>query len=118
MLLLPAFAEVRAGGFLTDRVQLQVAHQLARLGHFRRGRRLGAYPVRLAQHRGIRAMCLFRMADRLVSNSPVSSWRRIENHGHDAVLFTPRSEEHTAELPSLMRTAYAVLCLIKKNYTT
>src|SRR3546814_10138520 len=82
MLLLPAFAEVRAGGFLTDRVQLQVAHQLARLGHFRRGRGLGADPVRLAQHRGIRAM---------------------------------RSEEHTSELPSLMRISYAVFCLKKKK---
>src|SRR3546814_9783018 len=26
-----------------------------------------------------------------------------------------RSEEHTSELPSLMRTSYAVLCLNKKN---
>src|SRR3546814_3616517 len=26
-----------------------------------------------------------------------------------------RSEEHTSELPSLMRTSYAVLCLKKKN---
>src|SRR3546814_3263064 len=26
-----------------------------------------------------------------------------------------RSEEHTSELPSLMRTTYAVLCLKKKN---
>src|SRR3546814_8955541 len=28
---------------------------------------------------------------------------------------TERSEEHTAELQSLMRTSYAVLCLKKKN---
>src|SRR3546814_966473 len=27
----------------------------------------------------------------------------------------PRSEEHTSELPSLMRIAYAVFCLKKKN---
>src|SRR3546814_7886428 len=27
----------------------------------------------------------------------------------------PRSEEHTSELQSLMRTSYAVLCLKKKN---
>src|SRR3546814_10688324 len=26
-----------------------------------------------------------------------------------------RSEEHTSELPSLMRTSYAVFCLTKKN---
>src|SRR3546814_987164 len=29
-----------------------------------------------------------------------------------------RSEEHTSELPSLMRTSYSVLCLKKKKTTT
>src|SRR3546814_5307848 len=29
-----------------------------------------------------------------------------------------RSEEHTSELQSLMRTSYAVFCLKKKNLTT
>src|SRR3546814_5211106 len=29
-----------------------------------------------------------------------------------------RSEEHTSELPSLMRISYAVFCLKKKNQTT
>src|SRR3546814_6520051 len=29
-----------------------------------------------------------------------------------------RSEEHTSELPSLMRKSYAVFCLKKKNTTT
>src|SRR3546814_5684229 len=29
--------------------------------------------------------------------------------------FVDRSEEHTSELPSLMRTSYAVLCLKKNN---
>src|SRR3546814_9968337 len=32
-------------------------------------------------------------------------------------LVEPRSEEHTSELPSLMRISYAVFCL-KKNKTT
>src|SRR3546814_9081068 len=31
---------------------------------------------------------------------------------------SPRSEEHTSELQSLMRTLYAVLCLKKKNTHT
>src|SRR3546814_5778728 len=31
---------------------------------------------------------------------------------------TPRSEEHTSELQSLMRISYAVFCLKKKTYTT
>src|SRR3546814_10500297 len=30
----------------------------------------------------------------------------------------PRSEEHTSELQSLMRTSYAVFCLKKKHNTT
>src|SRR3546814_8669523 len=30
---------------------------------------------------------------------------------------TPRSEEHTSELPSLMRISYAVFCLKKKKTT-
>src|SRR3546814_7588708 len=30
----------------------------------------------------------------------------------------PRSEEHTSELQSLMRTSYAVFCLKKKTTTT
>src|SRR3546814_5659144 len=32
-------------------------------------------------------------------------------------LFLPRSEEHTSELQSLMRTSYAVFCFKKKNRT-
>src|SRR3546814_8232088 len=31
---------------------------------------------------------------------------------------TGRSEEHTSELQSLLRTPYAVFCLKKTNYTT
>src|SRR3546814_4991988 len=31
---------------------------------------------------------------------------------------TPRSEEHTSELQSLMRSSYAVFCLKKKNVAT
>src|SRR3546814_3845882 len=32
-----------------------------------------------------------------------------------AVTYDPRSEEHTSELPSLMRISYAVFCLKKKS---
>src|SRR3546814_4136407 len=32
------------------------------------------------------------------------------------VVVDPRSEEHTSELQSLMRTSYAVFCLKKKNH--
>src|SRR3546814_8331743 len=33
----------------------------------------------------------------------------------DSHSFSVRSEEHTSELPSLMRTSYAVFCLEKKT---
>src|SRR3546814_5267311 len=34
------------------------------------------------------------------------------------LLDSPRSEEHTSELQSLMRISYAVFCLKKKTHTT
>src|SRR3546814_19762035 len=38
--------------------------------------------------------------------------------GPSCLCLNPRSEEHTSELQSLMRTSYAVLCMKKKkNYT-
>src|SRR3546814_6517685 len=37
--------------------------------------------------------------------------------GPAALAMTDRSEEHTSELQSLMRTSYAVFCLKKKKHT-
>src|SRR3546814_5878814 len=39
--------------------------------------------------------------------------KRCQATGRD--LFTARSEEHTSELQSLMRSSYAVFCLKQKN---
>src|SRR3546814_1071869 len=49
--------------------------------------------------------------------------RQLVNHGHVRVNGTKcnipsRSEEHTSELQSLMRTSYAVFCLKKKKLKT
>src|SRR3546814_4378774 len=41
---------------------------------------------------------------------------RIINGAVVEPLIGARSEEHTSELQSLMRTSYAVFCLIKKKY--
>src|SRR3546814_477652 len=41
--------------------------------------------------------------------------RRRTSHPAVELLPTPRSEEHTSELQSLMRLSYAVFCLKKKN---
>src|SRR3546814_3710532 len=43
---------------------------------------------------------------------------RFDHHLWEAYLWSPRSEEHTSELQSLMRISYAVFCLKKKNNKT
>src|SRR3546814_10309301 len=44
--------------------------------------------------------------------------KAIEKHGAKRIAEKLRSEEHTSELQSLMRTSYAVFCLKKKIYST
>src|SRR3546814_8483487 len=61
-------------------------------------KRLGRY--------GTRSILVFADVDGL---------KRIsDTHGHNAGDYA-RSEEHTSELQSLMRTSYAVFCLKKKK---
>src|SRR3546814_5465191 len=43
---------------------------------------------------------------------------RLEKSNKTRRTNSPRSEEHTSELQSLMRISYAVFCLKKKNETT
>src|SRR3546814_15388703 len=52
MLFRPAFADVRAGRFLANRMQIELAHQLARFGITGASRRLDANPVGLPGARG------------------------------------------------------------------
>src|SRR3546814_4094799 len=40
-----------------------------------------------------------------------------QHHADEEVDLFPRSEEHTSELPTLMRISYAVICLTKNNIT-
>src|SRR3546814_2789142 len=55
-----------------------------------------------------------------VQPSPYDLWASAEMVAliREAQVFRPRSEEHTSELQSLMRTSYAVFCLKKKKYRT
>src|SRR3546814_9415205 len=53
-----------------------------------------------------------------VSPSPDSARWTVGAAAGEAGGFAARSEEHTSELQSLMRTPYAVLCLKKKNKNT
>src|SRR3546814_8312452 len=53
------------------------------------------------------------------SNREAPPWRPTDDPGDrdEASLDTLRSEEHTSELQSLIRTSYAVFCLNKKTST-
>src|SRR3546814_1802660 len=42
-------------------------------------------------------------------------WPSVKRDRKQPAVTAPRSEEHTSELQSLMRTSYAVFCLKKKN---
>src|SRR3546814_3619543 len=44
-------------------------------------------------------------------------WKRRLHHAAQPQMGVDRSEEHTSELQSLMRTSYAVFCLKKKKKT-
>src|SRR3546814_4418348 len=52
---------------------------------------------------------------RLLYLSQRPSRGAIRMFGTDAITVPRRSEEHTSELQSLMRTSYAVFCLKTKN---
>src|SRR3546814_5274201 len=62
-----------------------------------------------------------RVATVLAETRYLSHWKGPETLGDDALPEQPvvqvRSEEHTSELPSLMRLSYAVFCLKKNNST-
>src|SRR3546814_1112415 len=66
-----------------------------------------------AQRRGVVRGIDYRLAEKVVGTG--FNARRSVKIEWDAV--DRRSEEHTSELQSLMRTSYAVFCLIKKNDT-
>src|SRR3546814_8080427 len=61
-----------------------------------------------------RAWCWRGLADALAPELATLAHDTAETH-LDASL-PPRSEEHTSELQSLMRTSYAVFCLKKKKH--
>src|SRR3546814_7022805 len=61
---------------------------------------------------------LFRSIHHLSASSRMNSCALIyirPQHAHVYYLRSPRSEEHTSELQSLMRISYAVFCLKKKK---
>src|SRR3546814_4920009 len=63
---------------------------------------------------GRRQMDIF--LDALAESSNVAASARAADIAANA-MYRERSEEHTSELQSLMRTSYAVFCLKKQNHT-
>src|SRR3546814_2175834 len=85
-------------------------------------RRIGVEPVLHVEQRAdarIMRSVIDRAANRVDLDEPQRGVHRDEA-GRDggAARIDDRSEEHTSELQSLMRTSYAVFCLKKKNKNT
>src|SRR3546814_10238299 len=75
---------------------------------------------RICYHSGIdfiiRAIKVNDGAGLLGHENAVSALHQpVDQHIRQAILQSPRSEEHTSELQSLMRISYAVFCLKKTN---
>src|SRR3546814_6351983 len=73
-------------------------------------------PLALASRRGARLNC--RLAVNGIQNASSAGLLRIWIIRHTSPSPQIRSEEHTSELQSLMRTSYAVFCLKKKKNLT
>src|SRR3546814_2890897 len=52
------------------------------------------------------------------AGTPSCKWRHRAPEADERRAASPRSEEHTSELQSLMRISYAVFCLKKKKHNT
>src|SRR3546814_2827256 len=68
-----------------------------------------------AQAAGYRAARLVSLAESNSGGQPPMPMMVTARFKADAAPATPRSEEHTSELQSLMRISYAVFCLKKKK---
>src|SRR3546814_4019058 len=84
-----------------NRPRVHLHHRLARVDHWRAAF-AGHYRTLSTQ---------FVLLALQVSHRPRQHCR------HPELMIRSRSEEHTSELPSLMRTSYAVFCLKKKHNT-
>src|SRR3546814_6341568 len=66
--------------------------------------------------------CACKMGNRLrpsrrcMGRGSPSQVKIVGSTSTDSTILDSRSEEHTSELQSLMRTSYAVFCLKKKKY--
>src|SRR3546814_6565707 len=97
----------RAGGVGEPSERLRAAQNRHRLEDGRRGAGAG--------QRGTQRLC--PLAQLQVSGFGEGAYPVLEGGGVPAVdPGDPRSEEHTSEPQSLMRTSYPVVCLKKQNH--
>src|SRR3546814_4289989 len=92
--------------------RVRSAHAAARhlLGAAGAGRRSDGDAARAAV-----GCALARRADSFRMARPPHAWRKAAPWRLISTCRAARSEEHTSELQSLMRTSYAVFCLKKKK---
>src|SRR3546814_2381474 len=65
-----------------------------------------------------RRTCVAGRSGSAIDADPLPGAGRAAGSGEGGMTQADRSEEHTSELQSLMRSSYAVLCLKKKNQKT
>src|SRR3546814_10635464 len=74
------------------------------------------WPVKVGNPYQVLGQWYYPKDDRDYDQTGIASWYGPKFHGlSTANGKTYRSEEHTSELQSLMRTSYAVFCLTKKT---
>src|SRR3546814_6772483 len=73
--------------------------------------------VRILYHGAVSAGDAAALAHEIIQASKGERCHPENPEGNRHVSRSPRSEEHTSELQSLMRISYAVFCLKKKNET-
>src|SRR3546814_7307433 len=79
------------------------------------GRLVGFCGAGAALQTHLAAICKYGIADARAAGRRIGAPCRRTAHFHAGAHRSPRSEEHTSELQSLMRISYAVFCLTKKK---
>src|SRR3546814_2373399 len=107
--------EIRKPEIDSKLVAQGVADQLERRVAFRRAMKRAVQSALRLGAEGIRITCGGRLGGAEIARVEWYREGRVPLHTLRANVDYARSEEHTSELQSLMRSSYAVFCLKKKN---
>src|SRR3546814_2589230 len=104
-----------AGAFSADSVEYALPAWYGETGHFMTTKFFGMKINRYMHDHGISESTLAKVAAKAFRHGEKNpnAFRR-KPLTEEQILESPRSEEHTSELQSLMRISYAVFCLKKK----